>query len=147
LLSNLIHHLNKLAGLGRGNPGEVESPWFDTHVLDEILEQGELSSGVVITFQVMAVTRVSAGDPNSICTLPEGCQEKFGIHPARAGHPDGSYVRRILQSAHTGKIRCPVGAPVTKKGNYLGLPIHVFLLGHSKYSLERRQNHCRLLGM
>ena len=125
----------------------MESPWFDTHVLDEILEQGEFSSGVVITFQVMAVTRMSAGDPNSVGTLPEGSQEKFGIHPAGAGHPDGSYVRRILQPAHPGKIRCSVGAPVAKKGNDLGLPIHVFHLGHSKYSFERQQNHCRLLGM
>jgi hypothetical protein len=59
LLSDLLDHINKLAGFRRGNPGEMKSTWFYTHIFNEIFEEGEFSSGVIITFQVMAVSRVS----------------------------------------------------------------------------------------
>jgi len=38
----------------------MESIGFYPHIFDEIFEEGEFSSGVIITFQVMAVSRVSA---------------------------------------------------------------------------------------
>jgi hypothetical protein len=109
----------------------VESTLFDAHVLNKVFEQGEFSSGIVITFQVMAVTRVSSRDPDSIGPLPESCQEKLGIHPTGTRDPNGSDVRRILQPAHPGKIRCPVGAPIAKESNYLWLPVCSFYLGHN----------------
>ena len=96
---------------------------FDTHVFYEILEQGKFSSGVVITFQVMAVTRVSAGNPDAVCTLSESCQKKLGIHPASAGHPDCPDVRGILQSAHPGKICGAVRTPIAEEGDYFWLPV------------------------
>ena len=98
---------------------------FDPDVLQKVFQQGEFPSGVVITFQVMAVARMSAGNPDPVCTLSESCQEKLGIHPAGAGHPDCPDVWGILQSAHTGKICGAVGAPVAEKGNYFGLPISI----------------------
>jgi len=122
--------VDKLAGFGRRNPGEMEPAGFDTHVFYEILKQGKFSSSVVITFQVMAVARVSAGNPDPICTLPESCQKKLGIHPAGAGHPDCPDVWGILQSAHTGKICGAVGAPVAEEGNYLWLPVFIFNFSH-----------------
>jgi hypothetical protein len=59
LLSDFLDHINKLAGFRRGNPGEMKSTWFYAHIFNEIFEEGEFSSGVIITFQVMAVSRVS----------------------------------------------------------------------------------------
>jgi hypothetical protein len=78
----------------------------------------------------MAVARVSAGNPDPVCTLSESCQKKLGIHPAGAGHPDCPDVWRILQSAHTGKICGAVGAPVAEEGNYFRLPISISWFGH-----------------
>jgi hypothetical protein len=109
---------------------------FDTHVFYEIFKKGKFSSGVVITFQVMAVARVSAGNPNAVCTLSKSCQKKLGIHPAGAGHPDCPDVWGILQSAHTGKICGTVRTPVAKEGNYLWLPLAVSNICHS-LSLKR----------
>jgi len=60
LLRDFLDHINELGGFSRGNPGEMESPWFYTHIFNEILEKGKFSPGVIITFQVMAVSRVSA---------------------------------------------------------------------------------------
>jgi len=130
LIGYLLDQIDKLAGFGRRNPGEMEPARFDTHVFYEILKQGEFSSGVVITFQVMAVARVSAGNPDPVCTLSESCQKKLGIHPAGTGHPDYPDVWRILQSAHTGKVCGAVGAPIAEEGNYFGLPISISWFGH-----------------
>jgi len=60
LVSYLLDQFDELAGFGRRNPREMESTGFHPHVFDEILKEGEFSSGVVITFQVMAVSRMSA---------------------------------------------------------------------------------------
>jgi hypothetical protein len=83
----------------------------------------------------MAVARVSAGDPNAVCTLSESRQKKLGIHPAGARHPDYPDVWGILQSAHTGKICGAVRAPVAEEGNYLWLPVAVSTICHS-FSLK-----------
>jgi hypothetical protein len=114
----------------------MKSAGFNTHVFYEVLKQGKFPSGVVITFQVMAVARVSAGNPDPVCTLSESCQKKLGIHPAGAGHPDCPDVWWILQSAHPGKVRGAIGAPVAEEGNYLWLPLAVSNICH-RFSLKR----------
>ena len=60
LVGDLFDRLRKLGGFSRGNPGEMEPTGFYTHIFNEIFEEGEFSSGIIITFQVMAVSRVSA---------------------------------------------------------------------------------------
>jgi len=60
LLRDLLDHINKLGGFSRGNPGEMEPTCFYTHIFNEIFEEGKFSPGIIITFQVMAVSRVSA---------------------------------------------------------------------------------------
>jgi hypothetical protein len=42
---------------------------LNADMFQESFEQGEFSSGVVITFQVMAVARVSPRNPNSVSTV------------------------------------------------------------------------------
>jgi len=54
---------------------------FNADMLQEPLKQGELSSCVVITFQVMAVSGVSPGHPDPIRTVTEGRQYELGAHP------------------------------------------------------------------
>jgi hypothetical protein len=84
LLSYLLDQIDELACFGRGNPREVQAARFNSHELDEIFKEGEFSSGVIITFQVMTVPRVSAGYPDCISPLSKNCQEKLGVHPAGA---------------------------------------------------------------
>ena len=56
----------------------MEAAGFDTYVFNEILEQGEFPSGIVITFQVMAVSGMSAGDPDSIGPVHKSGQDELG---------------------------------------------------------------------
>ncbi len=125
----------------------MEPAGFNPHVLDEVVKEGELSSGVVITFQVMAVPGVSPGNPNTISTLAESGQDELGIHPPRAGYPDDPDVRGVLQSAYPGKICGAVRTPIAEEGNYLRLPVQVFYVGHTNSSFGGCQIHFGLLGM
>jgi hypothetical protein len=136
LLRDLFDRLHKFASFSRRDPGEMKAARFYTHIFNQIFKESEFSSGIIITFQVMAVSRVSPRDPDSISTLAKSCQEKLGVHPAGARHPDGSYVWGILQSAHPGKICGTVRAPIAEEGDYLWLPLAVSAICH-RFSLER----------
>jgi hypothetical protein len=101
----------------------------------------------------MAVSRVSPRNPDSISTLSKSCQEKLGVHPTGARHPDGSNVWRILQATNAGEIRCAVRTPVAKEGNYLWLPVYIFCTRHNlclphrvpSTAILQLFNHCKNL--
>jgi hypothetical protein len=92
-------------------------------VFQEVFQENEFPSGIVITFQVMAFTGVSPGNPHAVRTVPEGRQNKLGGHPSRAGNADDPEVGRVLKPVHTGKIRRAVGAPVAEKGRNPWFPV------------------------
>jgi hypothetical protein len=97
-------------------------------MLHQILEQGEFASGVVITFQVMAFSGMSPGNPNTICTLTQGRQKEFGIHPSRAGDTDDPDVGGILHPADAGKISGAITAPIAQKRCNFRFPVrHCYL--------------------
>jgi len=92
-------------------------------MLDQILEQDEFPSGVVITFQVMAVSGVSPRDPDPVRAVPEGGQDKLGAHAARTGDPYDPDVGRVLHAADARQIGGAVTAPVAKESRNFRLPI------------------------
>jgi hypothetical protein len=92
-------------------------------VLHQILEQGELSAGVIITFQVMAFAWMSPGYPDSVCALAQRREKELGAHPSRTGNPDDPNVGRILHPADAGQIRGTIAAPITQKGDDFWFPI------------------------
>lgn len=101
----------------------MQSSGIHADVFEQFLEKGESPSGVIITFQVMAVSRVSAGDPHPVGPVPERSQNELGAHTGRARHADDTDVGRILEAAHSGQIRGAVTAPVTEERRDLGLPV------------------------
>ena len=101
-LRDLGDHLNELGGFGRRDPGELQAAGFDPHVLHEILEQREFAAGVVITFQVMAFSGMSPGDPDAVGPLAQRGQEELGVHAAGAGDADHPDVGRVFHAADAG---------------------------------------------
>jgi len=107
----------------------MESVRFNADMLQEPFKQYKLSSSVVITFQVMAVSGVSPGHPDPIRTMTEGSQYKLGAHPCGTRHADNPEIMGILETAHTGQIRRTIAAPVTEESCDLWLQVtHLNLL-------------------
>jgi len=92
-------------------------------MFEEILEQGELASCVVITFQVMAVSGVSPGDPDAVGSVPESGEDEFGAYPGGTGYANDADVGRVLEAAHPCQICGAVAAPVAQEGGNFRLPI------------------------
>ena len=95
-------------------------------MLHQILKEGKFPSGVIITFQVMAFTRMSAGYPDTVCTFPQGGQKEFGAHPSGAGNPYDPDIGRVFHSADAGKIGRAIAAPVAQKSHNFWFPIRHF---------------------
>ncbi len=60
----------------------------------------------------MAVTRVSPGNPDCICSVTKGGKDKFGADATRARDPDDPEIVGVLETAHPGQISSSVAAPV-----------------------------------
>jgi hypothetical protein len=70
----------------------------------------------------MAVTEVATGDEDSICTIgkrfkDEQCVDSSGTHDT-----DYSDIRRVLDTASTGKVCTGIRAPVTENTKDFWLP-------------------------
>ena len=113
----------------------MQSPGFHPDVFEEILHEGELASCVVITFQVMAVSGVSPGNPDAVGPMPECGEDELGTHPGGTGYANDADVGRILEATHPCKIRRAVTTPVAQKSRYLGFPISHCPLQHKHISI------------
>jgi hypothetical protein len=122
-----VDNRNKLGGFGRRDPGEVDAVRFDPHVFEQVFHQDEFATCVVITFQVMAFARMSAGYPDRVGAFAQGGQGELGTHAPGAGNAHDADIGRILHAADTGQIRGSVAAPITKKTDDFGFPFaHIF---------------------
>jgi len=55
----------------------METAWLQAHIFYKVLKEHKSSAGIIITFQVMAVTRVSPRNPHAIRPMPEGGKNKL----------------------------------------------------------------------
>jgi len=101
----------------------VQPPGFHADMFEEVLEECEFASCVVITFQVMAVSGVSPRDPDAVGSVTERCEDELGTHPGGTWNTNNADVGGILEAAHACQIRRSVTAPVAQKRRYLGFPI------------------------
>ena len=120
----------------------MEPSLFDAYMFQQALQHSEFSSCVVITFQVMAVTGVSAGNPYAVRSMSKSGQNKFRAHPGRTWNANNSEIRRILKPADSSQISSTVTTPVTEKRRYFGLPVtHSFI----SYGFDPFQNRNRAI--
>ena len=124
---HLLDHFHKLRGFGRRDPGEMHAIALDTHVFHQVHEQRKFSTGIVITFQVMAFAGMSPGNPNAVRTLSKCGQRELGTHSTGTGYPDDANIGGILHSADAGKICGAIAAPGTKETDNFRFPFRHFL--------------------
>jgi hypothetical protein len=101
----------------------MDATRFDSHMFHKILKKSEFTTGIIITFQVMAVSRMSPGYPNAVGPLSKGGQEKLGAHSAGAWNPYDPNVGRIFHPADTCQVRGAIAAPIAQKTDDFRFPI------------------------
>jgi len=94
-----------LLPFGSADPPELNTASADFGEVEQIFYDLDSFLRVYITFQVMAVAKVSPEDEDAI----KATSKRFGqierIHPSRAHraqHPD---CRRVLKTGHTSQVR------------------------------------------
>ena len=113
---------------------------FNAYMFQQTLQHSKFPSRVVITFQVMAVSGVSAGNPYAIRSMPKGGQNKFRAYPGRARNANNSEIGRILKTTDSSQISGAVTAPVTEKRRNFRFPVtHSFI----SYGFDPFQNRNR----
>ena len=73
-----------------------------------------------ITFQVMAVTDVSAGYQYPVRPFEKSLQQKAVVDPAGAHHTDQAHIAGVLNARYARQIGAGIGAPVADESQDLG---------------------------
>jgi hypothetical protein len=94
---------------------------FQSNFFNFLFNEFYSSSGLEITFQVMAVARQSARYQNAVCTIFQRLQYIDGINFAGARHLDNFNGGRIVQAHGAGQVCGSIRAVMTAKGNDLGV--------------------------
>jgi hypothetical protein len=68
-----------------------------------------------ITFQVMTIADVSAGNQDTVRPFQESLEQKAVIHPAGTHESDQTDIARILHAGHPCQISPGISAPVANK--------------------------------
>jgi hypothetical protein len=90
----------------------VDAVFIDSHECGQVAKQDKFPTGVVITFQVMAFSRMSPRNPNCIGTLSQGGQGEFGTHATGAWDADDADIGRVFHAANTCQVSGTIAAPV-----------------------------------
>jgi hypothetical protein len=77
----------------------------------------------MITFQVMAFSKMSPHDDDAIRTFDQSIDYQVRVNHARAHYPDRTHVGRILHTGYTGQVSPGICAPVAKKTDDFGFKL------------------------
>jgi hypothetical protein len=77
----------------------------------------------MITFQVMAFSKMSPHDDYAIRTFDQSINNQVRMNHTRAHHPDRPHVGGILQAGYTCKISSGIRTPVAKKADDFGFKV------------------------
>jgi hypothetical protein len=122
-----LHHtasrFRKLGCFRGRDPGKLDPPGFNTGVLQQVFQQRELASCVVVAFDVVTISRMAARNPDTIGAMPQSGQDEFGVDSSRTGHPNDADIRGILQAAHSSEIGSTIRTPVAQQRDNFRFPV------------------------
>jgi hypothetical protein len=115
LFGELRHRFGKPRRFSGGDPLDGEPCGVDALEFQDDLGGFASGQGFVITFQVMTFAQVSAHQDDPVGSPVERFEDQIRVHHARAHHPHGAHVGRILQPGDACQISAGIGAPVAEK--------------------------------
>jgi hypothetical protein len=91
-----MNFLGERAPLRGGNPLQAQAAFIDSQQPEQFPGFFNDFPASYITFQVMAVADVSAGNQNAVCSFQKSLEQKAVIYPAGAHEPDQTDIGRVL---------------------------------------------------
>jgi len=118
LLCELLDYLCIARSIRGRNPRKPETLRLQPESLKGLVQNRKSSARVVISLQVVTISREASGYDYAISTLEKRFYHKHRVDAARTHHTDNPERGRHLQPADTGQV-CPgIRAPVAKKCHY-----------------------------
>lgn len=117
----ILHLVNELRRLGRGDPARPETLLLDTAELEQLSQDAGTLFGTVITIQVIAFTLVSAAHKDAVDAPLESCEDMMRRNTAGAHYSDRPYVGRVLQTTNPSQVSSSVRSPGAEEAQDLGL--------------------------
>jgi hypothetical protein len=114
-LNEQTNFFGKRSPLRSGNPLQPQTALIDSQQPQELAGFFNDLLASYITFQVMAVADVSAGNENAVGPFQKRLEQKAVIHPAGAHEPDQTDIGGILHAGHPGQVRPGISAPVANE--------------------------------
>jgi hypothetical protein len=108
----VVDDLAPLLPLRRGDPRKGQSLRLNAQEAEDLVEDGEAASRVVIPGSVVAVGGVATGDDHAVRAALERLDDEEGVDPAGAGEADDPHVWVHLQPARAREVGTGVRAPV-----------------------------------
>jgi hypothetical protein len=99
-----------------GNPFQPQAAFVNPQQPEQLAGFFNNLPAFDITFQVMTVTDVSAGNQNSVRPFQKRLQQKAMIHATGAHEPDQTDIGRVLHAGHTSQVSPGVSAPIADEG-------------------------------
>ena len=122
----------------------MDSLRIESEGLQQFAKEYPSPSGMKITAGVMTIAGMTTADQNGIGTIFQCFNDQVKVDSSGTRETNDSQIRRILQSARTGKVGTKIGTPVANEGNDFRFKnvwiAHVPILAHIEKNVKRIQN-------
>jgi hypothetical protein len=98
-----------------GNPFQLQTALINSQQPEQLPGFFDDLLAFYITFQVMTVADVSAGNQDAVRPFQKRPEQEAVIYPAGTHEPDQANIGRILHAGHPGQIRPGIRAPVANE--------------------------------
>lgn len=121
LLDEGAEFVDQLRRFRRRNPACLQACFVDPAECQHLLKNGYTLLGGQITIQVIAFTQTSAAYEDAIDSALKSKKNMMRRNAATTHHPDGTNIRRVLQTTDPSQVSSCVCSPGAQKTNDLGL--------------------------
>jgi hypothetical protein len=119
--------MDQLRRFGRRDPTGLKARLIDAAELKHLFEDGDPLLGGQITIQVITFAQASAADEHTIHPALKGQKNVVRRNPTTAHHPNGTNIRRVLQTTDPSQVSSGICSPGAQEADDLGLKI---VVGH-----------------
>jgi hypothetical protein len=112
--------LRESLSFGSGDPLKTDPFSLDPELIQQICQERETTLGPVVAFRIMAVSRMTTRNQNSVRPFGKRLEDEGRVDPTGTHHPDRSEIRWVLEAAGSRQVSPGVSTPSAKESNQPG---------------------------